>query len=55
MLGLVTDSPQAGETDGNFADGSARRVAIAGNVEHVEVFEPLGIRADRPPRRGGHR
>jgi hypothetical protein len=38
VLGLVTDSPQSGETVGNFVDGSARRVAIAENVEHVGVL-----------------
>jgi hypothetical protein len=38
VLGMVTDSPQAGETVGDVADGSARRVAIAEGVEHVGVL-----------------
>lgn len=38
MLGLVTGQPREGVTFGEFADGSARRVAIAGGVEHVGVL-----------------
>jgi hypothetical protein len=45
VLGLVTDRPAAGVTFGNFDDGSARRVAIAGGVEHVGVlYSPESMR-----------
>ena len=38
VLGLVTDDPQPGVTVGDFDEGTARRVAIAGGVEHVGVL-----------------
>lgn len=38
VLGLVTDTPQAGVTAGSFADGSARRVVFVDGVEHVGVL-----------------
>ncbi|MEO1593958.1 MAG: alpha/beta fold hydrolase [Pseudomonadota bacterium] len=38
VLGLVTDDPVAGVTVGDFDEGTARRVAVAGGVEHVGVL-----------------
>ena len=38
VLGLVTETPEAGVTVGSPGDGSARRVAIADGVEHVGVL-----------------
>ncbi|MBK1674003.1 alpha/beta hydrolase [Ectothiorhodospira shaposhnikovii] len=34
----LTDTPEAGVTYGNAADGSARRLALAGGVEHIGVL-----------------
>lgn len=38
VLGLGTALPEEGVTIGDFADGSARRVAVAPGVEHVGVL-----------------
>ncbi|MEM6732644.1 MAG: alpha/beta fold hydrolase, partial [Myxococcota bacterium] len=38
VLGMVTENPREGVTVGDFAEGSARRVAIAEGVEHVGVL-----------------
>ncbi|EHQ51927.1 hypothetical protein ECTPHS_04498 [Ectothiorhodospira sp. PHS-1] len=34
----LTDTPETGVTYGNMADGSARRLALAGGVEHIGVL-----------------
>jgi hypothetical protein len=38
VLGLGTTLPKEGVTYGRFADGSARRVAVAAGVEHIGVL-----------------
>ncbi len=38
VLGLSEVAPRAGVTYGTFSDGTARRAAIANNVEHVGVL-----------------
>jgi hypothetical protein len=38
VLGQVTEEPRAGETFGEFSDGSARRAVFAPGVEHVGVL-----------------
>jgi pimeloyl-ACP methyl ester carboxylesterase len=38
VLGMVTDEPREGITVGAFADGTARRLAVADGVEHVGVL-----------------
>ena len=38
VLGMVTEEPREGITVGAFADGTARRLAVADGVEHVGVL-----------------
>ncbi|HJL40318.1 MAG TPA: alpha/beta hydrolase [Myxococcales bacterium LLY-WYZ-16_1] len=38
VVGLVTDDPKVGVTYGSFEEGTARRAAVAGGVEHVGIL-----------------